>query len=271
MTDFTKHGYTLGALKDKADKRDFLMKEVLRFVDLPPVVDYETRYPLVRDQASRGACVAFASCAVKEYQELMQRRFKGTFDFSEEWLYELIREPGGGAYPRNAFKMLQDKGVPREKFMPYQPSRSDDEPRNFKPSKSAIYNASFYKASGYARLTTIEGMMQSLYSNGPFMLGVMWLDGWFRPEEKIDGYPVLRPKQGRVAGGHAICAVGYDLTKKLIKFRNSWSKEWGKGGYAYFSFDAINDNLTDSWASFDVQAKTIIQSKVKELIRNKDL
>jgi hypothetical protein len=34
-------------------------------------------------------------------------------------------------------------------------------------------------------------------------------------------------------GGHAVVAIGYDLTKQRILVRNSWGMRWGDGGYAW--------------------------------------
>jgi hypothetical protein len=41
-------------------------------------------------------------------------------------------------------------------------------------------------------------------------------------------------------GWHAIVIVGYDESKKLFKFKNSWSGLWGDGkGYGYLPYDYI--------------------------------
>ncbi len=109
-------------------------------------------------------------------------------------------------------------------------------------------------------------MKQSLAINGPFLIGVDWLEGWFHPATgNINGYPVLQPGDGQIVGGHAIAIVGYDEINQVMKFRNSWGNDWGKGGYAYFHYNAIRENLTDAWATLDVTSKNVKLNNIKQM------
>jgi C1A family cysteine protease len=56
------------------------------------------------------------------------------------------------------------------------------------------------------------------------------------------------PSPGEQAmGATAICIVGYDDDKKLIKFKNSWGTKWGDKGYGYLSYNYVDKFLTDAW------------------------
>lgn len=250
--NFRKKG--LGAIKDKSDKRDYLIKKYLKKLALPTNIDYEAKMSPVKDQAQRGACVAFASCAVREYQENKEANFKKQMNFSEEWTYEQIRQAGGGANPRDAFKLFDYVGVCPESDMRYKKTITDNTENRvvFKPTTKAVNDAALWKTQTYARITTLNDMKLSLVQNGPFMIGVNWLDGWFNPTTKLNNYPVLNTNQGQIAGGHALAVVGYDDTNKVFKFKNSWSTSWGNKGYAYFTYDVISKNLLDAWANIDV-------------------
>jgi len=60
------------------------------------------------------------------------------------------------------------------------------------------------------------------------------------------------PAEGeKWVGGHAICVVGYDDAKKWFKFKNSWGKTWGDGGYGYMSYDYMAEYLMDVWCAHD--------------------
>ena len=48
-------------------------------------------------------------------------------------------------------------------------------------------------------------------------------------------------------GGQAICIVGYDDDKKMIKFKNSWGPQWGDSGYGYISYSYVEKFLSDGW------------------------
>jgi C1A family cysteine protease len=264
----------LGCIRDKEDPRDFLLRKVIRTITLPEIMDYEAYMTPIKDQGNRGACVSFATIAVKEYQERKQRKFKKAsqflFDFSEEFLYDQIMLDGGGAMIRDALHLLEKQGVPREQYMPYDYGLTDDKVPEFNPSKQAVTNAKSYKAQSYARLMTIDDMMQSLVINGSFVIGVDWLQNWFNPTEKVDDYPILRPKQGGKVGGHALAIVGYNKARGYFKFKNSWSQDWGKGGYALFSFDAIKENLLDAWATIDMTSPYVRVAEVQKLVKEKD-
>jgi len=63
-------------------------------------------------------------------------------------------------------------------------------------------------------------MKESLVINGPFVAGVeVYYDAWGAAEKT--GIVKMPAKNDVLAGGHAICIVGYDDKKKLFKFKNS--------------------------------------------------
>jgi hypothetical protein len=64
---------------------------------------------------------------------------------------------------------------------------------------------------------------------------------------QIDGPEVYRDfDPSTVAGGHAMCAVGYDDDRGAIRLLNSWSTDWGDRGYCWVSYE-----LFDTDAPFD--------------------
>ena len=60
-------------------------------------------------------------------------------------------------------------------------------------------------------------------------------------------------KNENTLGGHAICAVGYDDKKQLIKFKNSWSTQWGNKGYGFLPYAYIERYMLDAWSSVDMK------------------
>ena len=258
--------FSLGALPDKKDERDNLFGSIISPVTLPPVVDYELKMTSVKNQYKRGSCVAFATCAMKEYQETKQ---SGTpVDLSEEFLYDNVGSPSGGAEPRVAMDFLVKKGVCPDRLWPYNKTASDMYPPSWIPWVASKHRPLFiaampYKAQGYTRLVSEQDMMQSLLMNGPFVLCVSWQTEWFTPKTKdADGYPILKPLKGQDEGGHALCCCGYDQKARTFKFKNSWGPTWGRNGYAKFTFDTISNNLNDAWASFDLAHPQVIQSAI---------
>lgn len=96
-----------------------------------------------------------------------------------------------------------------------------------------------YHWCGAGSGTPIEDVMDSIGYIGPVNLGIPWADSMFQPRHS----GLLEVDVTRIAGGHAICAVGQMLsvslpgeTKKLdvIELQQSWGISWGvRGGFCY--------------------------------------
>ena len=54
---------------------------------------------------------------------------------------------------------------------------------------------------------------------------------------------------GESSGGHAICLIGYDDSKRAFKFINSWGSDWGLNGYGWISYDLINDKRVNYYGT----------------------
>jgi len=76
-------------------------------------------------------------------------------------------------------------------------------------------------------------------------------------------------------GGHAVCVIGYDDSRKAFLVRNSWGAGWGVGGNFWLPFSyATNSNLTlEAWvlysdrllsSSVNVLTKSTYQTKEAE-------
>ena len=227
--------YSLGALKDKEDKRDYLIKDYLAKIELPAKLDYSDSMVPVRDQGGEGSCTAFAGCAVKESQEINEGYL------STRYLYERVKQPGGGAYPRDIMTVLLKTGVCPESCQPYIANSitpvCPDADELAKPNK----------IQGYAKLSTLDEMKQSLFQNGCFLVAVAVTQNWFNV-----GTDGLIFEGGDVIGYHAIAFVGYDNGLQRIKFKNSWSESWGDKGYGYLGYDHFMHILSDAWSAIDI-------------------
>ncbi|MCG7853636.1 MAG: cysteine protease, partial [Methanosarcinaceae archaeon] len=63
----------------------------------------------------------------------------------------------------------------------------------------------------------------------------------------------------KIAGGHAVVAVGYNNKMKIknticgkettgaILLRNSWGAGWGDNGYGWLPYDYVLDGLAIDW------------------------
>lgn len=242
--------YSLGCLKDEEDLRDIPMGLVLPPIRVPDKVDYTPAMTPVRDQGDEGTCVAFASAVgVKEYEDT--KEYKKYIELSPRYLYSLCKKNDGspdteGTYPRVAMKMLLNYGVSLESYWPYKPHQKDH------PKSGADKVAKTYRIKAYARLSGIDEMKRSLLVNGPFLAGIEVFASWFADSVTKTGAVPMPKKNDELKGGHGICIMGYDDPKKLFKFKNSWSVEWGDKGYGYLPYGYLERYCSDAWSATDL-------------------
>lgn len=246
----------LGALQDIFDTRDYKLRDHVTQSVAPDVIDYERGMSSVKNQGKRGACVAFVGAAIKEWQEEID-------NLSEEWIYRIIAQPGGGAFPRDLFKALARYGVCRERRMRYSRWKKDIgiyydlslslpsavRHRIMRKMRRTMGEARQYRGGKYIRIHTIDEMREALAHSGPLFMALPWRSAW--GVERITYLPTLSWNSGSVIGRHGVTIVGHDSHGR-VKFKNSWGKKYGRKGYAYFHPDIFKHMASlDIWALYD--------------------
>lgn len=114
----------------------------------------------------------------------------------------------------------------------------DQWPETFPPEdsgSSVIAGAKVLKNLGYIEryewAYTFEAFLAAL-QRYPVTLGTLWTKGMFDPDKN----GLVRPT-GELAGGHAYTARGFSMTTQKIRCRNHWTKDWGRDGEFYVTFD----------------------------------
>lgn len=65
---------------------------------------------------------------------------------------------------------------------------------------------------------------------------------------EMDSQPIIDNYRGKgSAGGHAVCFLGYSLSKQCLYLVNSWGHSWGENGVKQVSFRAFDKIMRYNW------------------------
>ncbi len=241
-----KATYGAGAWELPPPMREEIQYETIPFeTPLPPALSYSDDLPPIRDQGSRGTCVAFGATAVREFLEIQHlKRLNADFDprkvnFSEQFVYWWCKEQDGlpdvsGTYPTLGLQCLAEAGVALEKTWPYKPHPTPGNESQGPPPTEALEEARRHRIQRviHLRPDDIDSMKAALLQGKSVMITIPMFDSWFRSRSTRKFGKINLPlPEDNVAGAHALALVGYVDDKEApgggyFILRNAW-KPWG--------------------------------------------
>jgi C1A family cysteine protease len=262
--DFVPEDKKISDLMDLAHLTGEKPKRAKAAATLPSSVDLREWCSPIEDQETIGSCTAHAGAGIVEYFE--NRAFGRHVDLSRLFLYKVTRNllhwtGDTGAYLRSTMKALALFGAPPEEFWPYKLQDYDVEPPAFCYAYGQHFEAlQYYRLDGPG--TTLPDLLikikTHLAAGVPSMFGftVYTSISQAGTTGKIP-YPAPGDK---LAGGHAVDAIGYDdaitiqnakagakATKGALLIRNSWGNSWGAAGYGWLPYEYILRGQARDW------------------------
>lgn len=229
----------LGWLPDLPDQRDnFFHAEARKIKKLPEIVDLEASVAPVVNQSSLGSCVGNGIAGVHLSAQIKQQLHVPFFP-SRLAIYYGARELEGttkydsGAFIRDGIKVIARNGAAPEKLWPYKISKFTT-----KPSAEYYKEALKHQAIKYERVVNNVGQIQASLAEGvPVVFGFTVYESFYNVGRS--GVVPMPKSSERILGGHCVYYIGYNNKTRRLKFRNSWSEDWGDDGDGYHSYDYL--------------------------------
>ena len=210
--------------------------------------DLRSELPPVRDQLHRSTCLAFAVTAAHE------RAGHATQPFSEEALYWRAKQAdgnwNGGTTFGSANVALTQQGQPLATVWPYDPTIQDGQP--YAPPPGCNPDSSWMRGTLQEVSPTPEAVCHELSAGRLIALGLLLTDAF---EDAVNGSISMPADNAPTLGGHAVAAVGFDRSGRIVIIRNSWGDGWGVGGHANLPFDYFPKYVLDARVLLDASSK----------------
>jgi Papain family cysteine protease len=238
------------ARPDTLDFRDRMYVPTL--VEVPPEVklaDYRKRKLPVLDQGREGACTGFGLAAVANYLLWTRQVMPRKEPVSARMLYAMARrydewpgEEDEGSSARGAMKGWHKHGVCSAKAWPNSIPR-----RETGLTETRARDAGLRSLGAYFRVNhrDLVAMHAALSEVGILFATAETHAGW--DQVGASGVIPWDPDRHDTGGGHAFAIVAYD--DKGLWIQNSWSQEWGQGGFARIGYDDWLAHGTDVWVA----------------------
>lgn len=207
-----------------------------------------TNWP-VWDQGNLGSCTAFAILSSIHYYA-PEIKPSTLFQYYNERFEDGDINGDNGSTISQAAHCLSKYGYCSIETWPY-----DITQFTVKPSPQS-YEQGLQNIKALAKIFEFESInycqqtiIQCLSRNSPIVLGISVYESFESPTVAKTGQVPMPMPNEQLLGGHAVSLVGYDLTTRKWKLRNSWGANWGDDGYFYLPFEYISEGrlASDLW------------------------
>ena len=235
--------------KQKLDPRDYSIDhEAVRAMFaglpkvLPPSADLRPYGIPVMDQGNLGSCAANALDAMVGYfyeKAVKVKDFQGARLFNYFYARKLEGSVSydSGATIRDIVKTFAQNGMANESLWPYLINKY-----RTTPTAKVIADAAKRKATAYVLIDqpgmTLDKVLTAIKTQLAAGNACEFGTNCYQSITTVGASGLIPvPKKGETpAGGHAMCLMGYDDTKKAFLIQNSWGTSWGMKGFGWLPY-----------------------------------
>ena len=212
---------------------------------VPAKVDISDRFPVPGYQGQQMNCVAWAvGYAARSYYVAKDSGgdlLRAENVASPAFIYNTLNKRKGGSKDcktsiaiQDAITLLQTDGAVPLAVMMY---REDDCIAQALPAVLTAH-APRFRVQGYLRVDDESDIKGQISRGNPVIFAINLtkeFDTWDQTVFKDGASFKSTARDGRQ---HAMVITGYDDARKAYKFINSWSNEWGEGGFGWIDYQA---------------------------------
>jgi C1A family cysteine protease len=203
-------------------------------MELPAALDWRDNngnfVTIPKDQKKCGSCWAFSMTgALESYVLRTQNKPGQDLDLSEQVMLSC-----SGAGTCNGGRLtagfLKKTGLPLDNVYPYNATDSACS------AAAPGWQAAAYKIGNYGSVSQkVASLKAALAAYGPLPTAYMVYEDFKLYKGGIYSYTT-----GKRLGGHAVLLVGYNDAEQYFIVKNSWTPQWGEGGYFRIAYSEVN-------------------------------
>ncbi len=209
---------------------------------------FQKGFACVTHAIAQGLTILYTSSnRLKDKNEINSKSFSPYYGF-----INLMNDFNSGINIEDALNYTMNNGNPLiidvefDKFYPFNDNNilNSMSKLTSKEIRNANESSAKFKLKSYKKITTIEGVKQSISKGFPVLYGVNYITPSLIALyncKTIDCYwrPSPEEKKSENWGGHAMLIVGYDDDKEAVQVLNSWGKGFGNNGYFWIKYENL--------------------------------
>lgn len=247
------HVHTYGWKRDLPSPFDPI-HEHLSLAEAPILAESDMRphWPKPYDQGALGSCTGNGLGGAVHYVLKKDGLVADSWLPARNFIYWNERSAEGtvssdaGANIRDGVRVIQNKGVPDEKFWPYAVENFTQ-----RPSSLAFKEALKHRTLSAGRVTQSHPNLRACLSQGfNVVFGFSVFESFESDEVASTGIVPMPSSREELLGGHCAVLVGHNDARGRYIVRNSWGLDWGLKGYFEIPYAYIETDLlaSDFWA-----------------------
>lgn len=209
-----------------------LLTEPPEFRAALPVRAEVANVPSPREQMATSTCTSWSVTYAAASQAARRNGLGASVTLSPAFTYNQVSGDRTCHRPTpiaRTLDLLREVGaLPIEEFV-FDPGWCGRAPTDAQKKRAARYRIKGWSRFDPANLDAVKAQI----ARGVPVIFSMRVGTKMRGQR---GDAVFDADEGDL-GGHAMIAVGYDNTKQAFRIQNSWGRNWGDGGYGWFSYD----------------------------------